>query len=105
MRLRGGTGVVATGTGAPDSALPGRWVVCATRRSVPVGAAEVRTLADAVAEESAAHGLWLTSGDFTEEALDLVATEGFRQIHLADGAGFSSLAETHLGLPLSVAAE
>ncbi|MDH6137228.1 restriction system protein [Kitasatospora sp. MAA4] len=103
--LRGPSGLVATGSGAPDSALPGRWVVCASRRPGPVGEAEVRTLAEAVAEESAGNGLWLTAGDFTEEALDLVSTEEFRRIHLADGAGFRSLAETHLGLPLSVGTE
>ncbi|MDH6113157.1 restriction system protein [Kitasatospora sp. MAP12-15] len=103
--LRGPSGLVATGSGAPDSALPGRWVVCASRRPGPVGEAEVRTLAEAVKEESAGNGLWLTAGDFTEEALDLVATEEYRRIHLADGAGFRSLAETHLGLPLSVGTE
>ncbi len=105
VRLRGGAGLVATGSGAPDSALPGRWVVCATRGAAPVGADQLRTLAEAVAEESATKGLWLTSGDFTEEALDLIDTDGFRHLHLADGTGFRSMAETHLGLPLSVASE
>jgi restriction system protein len=102
VRLRSRSGLVATGSGAPDSALPGRWVVCASRRPGRVGAAELRTLAEAVAEESAGHGLWLTTGGFTEEALDLVDTEEFQQIHLADGAGFRALTETHLGLPLAV---
>lgn len=102
VRLRGRSGLVATGTGAPDSALPGRWVVCASRRPGEVGAGEVRTLAEAVAEESAGHGLWLSAGGFSEEALDLIDTPEFRQIHLADGAGFRALAETHLGLPLTI---
>ncbi|WP_329568169.1 restriction endonuclease [Kitasatospora sp. NBC_01266] len=101
VRLRGHSGLVATGTGAPGSALPGRWVICASRRPGQVGAAEVRTLAEAVAEESAGHGLWLSTGGFTEEALDLIDTAEFRRIHLADGAGFRALAETHLGLPLA----
>ncbi|MFI9276143.1 restriction endonuclease [Kitasatospora sp. NPDC052896] len=104
VRLSGASGLVATGSGAVDSALPGRWVVCASRRPGAVGASEVRMLAEAVAEESAGHGLWLTVGDFTEEALDLVDTEEFRKIHLADGSGFRSMAETHLGLPLAVGA-
>lgn len=64
----------------------------------------MRTLAEAVAEESAGHGLWLSTGGFTEEALDLIDTADFRQIHLADGAGFRALAETHLGLPLATGA-
>ncbi|MCX4746430.1 restriction endonuclease [Kitasatospora sp. NBC_01287] len=101
VRLRGHSGLVATGTGAPGSALPGRWVVCASRRPGQVGATEVRTLAEAVAEESAGHGLWLSTGGFTEEALDLTDTAEYRQIHLADGEGFRALAETHLGLPLA----
>ncbi|WP_344444992.1 restriction endonuclease [Kitasatospora nipponensis] len=104
VRLRGRSGLVATGSGAPGSALPGRWVICASRRPDEVGAPEVRTLAEAVEEESAGNGLWLTTGGFTEEALDLVDTEPYRRIHLADGAGFRALAETHLGLPLSVTA-
>jgi restriction system protein len=102
VRLRGRSGLVATGTGAPDSALPGRWVVCASRRPGEVGVGEVRTLAEAVAEESAGHGLWLSTGGFSEAALDLIDTPEYRQIHLADGAGFRALAETHLGLPLTI---
>ncbi|PYC81760.1 hypothetical protein C7C46_11090 [Streptomyces tateyamensis] len=102
VRLRGPAGLLATGTGADRSALPGRWVVCASRRPGAVGAEEVRTLAEAVAEEGAGHGLWLSTGGFTEEALDLAESAEFRQIHLADGDGFRAMAETHLGLPLTV---
>ncbi|MFE0462567.1 restriction endonuclease [Kitasatospora sp. NPDC058965] len=102
VRLRGHGGLVATGTGEPQSALPGRWVVCASRRPGAVGADELRTLAEAVAEEGAAHGLWLSTGGFTDEALDLAETAEYRQIHLADGDGFRAMAETHLGLPLTV---
>ncbi|MGF1430267.1 restriction endonuclease [Kitasatospora sp. LaBMicrA B282] len=101
VRLRGHSGLVATGTGAPDSALPGRWVVCASRRPGRVGATELLTLAEAVAEEAAGHGLWLSTGGFTEEALDLADTAAFQQVHLADGEGFRALTETHLGLPLT----
>jgi restriction system protein len=102
VRLRGHAGLVATGTGAAESALPGRWVVCASRRPGEVGAEEVRTLAEAVAEEGAGHGLWLSAGGFTDEALDLADSAEYRQIHLADGDGFRAMAETHLGLPLTV---
>jgi restriction system protein len=102
VRLRGQAGLVATGAGAAESALPGRWVVCASRRPEPVGAAELVMLAEAVAEESAGHGLWLSTGGFTDEALDLVETPEYRHLHLADGPGFRAMAETHLGLPLAV---
>ncbi|MFE9428892.1 restriction endonuclease [Kitasatospora sp. NPDC006697] len=102
VRLRGRSGLVATGTGGPGSALPGRWVVCASRLEDPVGADALRMLAELVAEESAGHGLWLGTGGFTEQAMDLVETPGFRHLHLADGAGFRAMAETHLGLPLAV---
>ncbi|MEU9077571.1 restriction endonuclease [Kitasatospora sp. NPDC004745] len=102
VRLRGPAGLVATGEGAPGSALPGRWVVWASRGTEPVTAAEVATLADAVREESAERGLRLTTGGFTDEALDLTAEEGHRHIHLVDGDGVRELARTHLGLPLAV---
>ncbi|TQF05325.1 restriction endonuclease [Kitasatospora acidiphila] len=102
VRLRGQAGLVATGAGAPGSALPGRWVVCASRRPEPVGVGELVMLAEAVAEESAGHGLWLSTGGFTDEALDLVETPEYRHLHLADGPGFRAMAETHLGLPLAV---
>ncbi|MEV7775561.1 restriction endonuclease [Kitasatospora sp. NPDC086791] len=102
VRLRGPSGLVATGEGAPGSALPGRWVVWASRDPEPVGAEQVSTLAEAVREESAERGLRLTTGRFTDEALDLTAEESHRHIHLIDGDGVRELARTHLGLPLAV---
>ncbi|GAA1991887.1 restriction endonuclease [Kitasatospora viridis] len=102
VRARGRSGLVATGTGPADSALPGRWVVCASRRDEPIDPDGLRMLAEAVAEEAAGHGLWLSTGGFTEEALDLVETPDYRHLHLADGPGFRAMAETHLGLPLAV---
>ncbi|MEV7781599.1 restriction endonuclease [Kitasatospora sp. NPDC088351] len=102
VRLRGPAGLVATGEGAPDSALPGRWVVWASRGPGPVGEEEIRTLAEAVREESAERGLRLTTGRFTDEALDLSGEDGHQHIHLVDGEGVRELACTHLGLPLAV---
>ncbi|MER7850261.1 restriction endonuclease [Kitasatospora sp. NPDC096077] len=101
VRLRGPAGLVATGEGAPGSALPGRWVVWASRDSEPVTAEQIETLAEAVREESAERGLRLTTGSFAEEALDLTAEDGHRHIHLIDGDGVRELARTHLGLPLA----
>ncbi|MFG3229122.1 restriction endonuclease [Kitasatospora sp. NPDC048194] len=101
VRLRGPDGLVATGEGSPGSALPGRWVVWASRGATPVGAEQIMTLAEAVAEESAERGLRLTTGRFTDEALDLTAEESHRHIHLIDGDGVRELARTHLGLPLA----
>ncbi|GHF83847.1 hypothetical protein GCM10018790_71820 [Kitasatospora xanthocidica] len=101
VRLRGPAGLVATGEGAPGSALPGRWVVWASRGTEPVPAEQIATLADAVQEESAERGLRLTTGRFTDEALDLTAEESHRHIHLIDGDGVRELARTHLGLPLA----
>ncbi|MFJ9777671.1 restriction endonuclease [Kitasatospora sp. NPDC101157] len=101
VRLRGPAGLVATGEGAPGSALPGRWVVWASRDTAPVGVEQIETLAEAVREESAERGLRLTTGRFAEEALDLTAEEGHRHIHLIDGDGVRELARTHLGLPLA----
>ncbi|MGW2254475.1 restriction endonuclease [Kitasatospora sp. NPDC001660] len=101
VRLRGPAGLVATGEGAPGTALPGRWVVWASRGSAEVAAEEIRTLAEAVSEESAERGLRLTTGRFTDEALDLTAEESHRHIHLVDGDGVRELAMTHLGLPLA----
>ncbi|MFD7906658.1 restriction endonuclease [Kitasatospora sp. NPDC059747] len=101
VRLRGPAGLVATGEGAPGSALPGRWVVWASRGAAEVAAEEIRTLAEAVGEESAERGLRLTTGRFTDEALDLTAEESHRHIHLVDGDGVRELAMTHLGLPLA----
>ncbi|GAA4849369.1 restriction endonuclease [Kitasatospora terrestris] len=101
VRLRGAAGLVATAEGGPDSALPGRWVVWASRGSVPVGAEEVRTLAEAVREEGVERGLRLTTGRFADEALDLAAGDGFGRIQLVDGPGVQELALTHLGLPLT----
>ncbi|MFG2917192.1 restriction endonuclease [Kitasatospora sp. NPDC048298] len=101
VRLRGPAGLVATGEGAPGTALPGRWVVWASRDTASVGAEQIETLAEAVGEESAERGLRLTTGRFTEEVLDLTAEEGHRHIHLIDGEGVRELAHTHLGLPLA----
>ncbi len=101
VRLRGPAGLVATGEGGPGSALPGRWVVWASRASSPVGEEELRTLAEAVREEGADRGLRLTCGRFTEEALDLAGGGSYDQIHLVDGDGVRELTSTHLGLPLS----
>ncbi|MER8188020.1 restriction endonuclease [Kitasatospora sp. NPDC094015] len=103
VRLRGPAGLVATGEGGPGSALPGRWVVWASRGSAPVGPDQLRTLAEAVREEGAERGLRLTTGRFTEQALDLAAGETHQHIHLIDGPGVQELARTHLGLPLTTA--
>ncbi|MEW1911463.1 restriction endonuclease [Kitasatospora sp. NPDC085895] len=101
VRLRGPIGLVATAEGTADSALPGRWVVWASRNTDPVAEDEVRTLAEAVREEGAERGLRLTTGRFGEAALDLAAEEGYRRIHLIDGEGVRELSRTHLGLPLA----
>ncbi|MEV8098679.1 restriction endonuclease [Kitasatospora sp. NPDC085879] len=101
VRLRGPFGLVATAEGAKDSALPGRWVVWASRNTDPVAEDELRTLAEAVREEGAERGLRLTTGSFGEAALDLAAEEGYRRIHLIDGEGVRELSRTHLGLPLA----
>ncbi|MEU6235498.1 restriction endonuclease [Kitasatospora sp. NPDC047058] len=101
VRLRGPAGLVATGEGPAGSALPGRWVVWASRAAQPVGEEEIRTLAEAVREESAERGLRLTTGRFTEEALDLAGEDGHQHIHLVDGDGVRELARTHLGLPVA----
>ncbi|WP_380285217.1 restriction endonuclease [Kitasatospora purpeofusca] len=101
VRLRGPAGLVATGEGPTGSALPGRWVVWASRGVGPVGEEEIRTLAEAVREESAERGLRLTTGHFTDGALDLTGEDGLRHIHLVDGDGVRELARTHLGLPLA----
>jgi restriction system protein len=101
VRLRGPGGLVATAEGAANSALPGRWVVWASRGADPVAAEELRTLAEAVREEGAERGLRLTTGGFEEAALDLAAEEGYRRIHLIDGAGVQELSHTHLGMPLA----
>ncbi|MFD0347540.1 restriction endonuclease [Kitasatospora aburaviensis] len=89
------------GEGPTGSALPGRWVVWASRGAEPVGEEEIRTLAEAVREESAERGLRLTTGRFTDEALDLTGEDGHQHIHLVDGDGVSELARTHLGLPFA----
>ncbi|MFB7618516.1 restriction endonuclease [Kitasatospora sp. NPDC056181] len=101
VRLRGPAGLVATGEGPAGSALPGRWVVWASRSAQPVGEEEIRTLAEAVREESAERGLRLTTGRFADEALDLTGEDGHQHIHLVDGDGVRELARTHLGLPLA----
>lgn len=101
VRLRGPAGLVATAEGAHGSALPGRWVVWASRGAEPVAAEELRTLSDAVREEGAERGLRLTTGRFAEQALDLAAQEEYRRIHLIDGDGVSELSRTHLGHPLA----
>ncbi|WP_344329654.1 restriction endonuclease [Kitasatospora putterlickiae] len=66
-----------------------------------MGEEEIRTLAEAVREESAERGLRLTTGHFTDGALDLTGEDGHRHIHLVDGDGVRELAHTHLGLPLA----
>ncbi|MEV6977887.1 restriction endonuclease [Kitasatospora sp. NPDC093806] len=101
VRLRGPAGLVATGEGPSGSALPGRWVVWASRGAGPVQEEEIRTLAEAVREESAERGLRLTTGSFSDGALDLTGEDGHRHIHLVDGDGVRELARTHLGLPLA----
>ncbi|MDH6128614.1 restriction endonuclease [Kitasatospora sp. GP82] len=102
VRLRGAAGLVATGEGDAGSALPGRWVVWASRGSDPVAVEELRTLAEAVREEGADRGLRLTSGRFSDAALDLSGTAPYEQIHLVDGDGVRELTQTHLGLPLAM---
>ncbi|MFI6449590.1 restriction endonuclease [Kitasatospora sp. NPDC050543] len=103
VRLRGPAGLVATGEGEAGSALPGRWVVWASRAAEPVCEEEIRTLAEAVREESADRGLRLTTGRFAEPALDLVAEESHQHIHLVDGDGMRELTRTQLGLLLGAA--
>ncbi|MFD0569982.1 restriction endonuclease [Kitasatospora gansuensis] len=104
VRLRGPSGLVATGAGEPGSALPGRWVVWASRPGEAGGPGdqvedvELRTLAEAVREEGADRGLRLTTGRFSERALDLAGE--LTQIHLVDGDGVRELTATHLGLRL-----
>ncbi|WP_457033362.1 restriction endonuclease [Kitasatospora sp. P5_F3] len=107
VRLRGPAGLVATGAGEPGSALPGRWVVWASRPEEAGGAGvlgrqvedtELHTLAEAVREEGADRGLRLTTGRFSERALDLAGE--LEQIHLVDGDGVRELTATHLGLRL-----
>ncbi|MDQ0308427.1 restriction system protein [Kitasatospora herbaricolor] len=100
VRLRGPAGLVATGEGEAGSALPGRWVVWASRAAAPVAEEEIRTLAEAVREEAADRGLRLTTGRFSDAALDLTGDESHQHIHLVDGDGVRELARTHLGLPL-----
>ncbi|WP_033220696.1 restriction endonuclease [Kitasatospora phosalacinea] len=102
VRLRGPAGLVATAKGEPDSGLPGRWVVWASRGPGPVTAEEIATLAEAVREEGADRGLRMTCGRFTEEALDLTGEERHQRIHLMDGPGIRELARTHLALPLTL---
>ncbi|GJF34928.1 hypothetical protein KNE206_76280 [Kitasatospora sp. NE20-6] len=102
VRLRGPVGLVATAEGAQHSALPGRWVVWASRNAEPVAEEELRTLAEAVREEGAERGLRLTTGRFGDAALDLAAEEPYRRIHLIDGGGVQELSRTHLGLPLGL---
>ncbi|MGA5823373.1 restriction endonuclease [Kitasatospora sp. NPDC094028] len=99
VRLRGPAGLVATAEGTPGSALPGRWMVWASRDAEPVGTDHIATLAEGVREESVERGLRLTTGHFTDRALDLTAEESHRHIHLVDGDGLRELARTHLGLP------
>ncbi|MFI9333003.1 restriction endonuclease [Kitasatospora sp. NPDC052868] len=101
VRLRGPAGLVATGEGPPGSALPGRWVVWASRGEEPVAEEEIRTLAEAVREEAAERGLRLTTGRFTEAALDLTGEDGHQHIHLVDGDGVRELAHSHLGQSLA----
>ncbi|MFF2045961.1 restriction endonuclease [Kitasatospora sp. NPDC058170] len=101
VRLRGPAGLVATGEGPPGSALPGRWVVWASRGEEPVAEEEIRTLAEAVREEAAERGLRLTTGRFTDAALDLTGEEGHQHIHLVDGDGVRELAHSHLGQSLA----
>ncbi|ROR38675.1 restriction endonuclease [Kitasatospora cineracea] len=102
VRLRGPAGLVATAEGEPDSRLPGRWVVWASRGPAPVAAEEIATLAEAVREEGADRGLRMTCGQFTDEALDLTGEERHQRIHLMDGPGIRELARTHLALPLTL---
>ncbi|MFI5534553.1 restriction endonuclease [Kitasatospora sp. NPDC051853] len=100
VRLRGPAGLVATAVGEEGSALPGRWVVWASRPrgGAEVAAAELRTLVEAVREEGAERGLRLTTGRFAESALDLAAE--LPQIHLVDGDGVRELTESQLGMLL-----
>lgn len=101
VRLRGPSGLVATGSGEAGSALPGRWVVWASRPAsadAQVTETELHTLAEAVREEGADRGLRLTTGRFSERALDLAGE--LEQIHLVDGDGVRELTTTHLGLRL-----
>jgi restriction system protein len=98
VRLRGRDGLVAVADGAPDGILPGRWVVWAARRPGAVDADTVRTLAEAVTEEEADSGLWLTTGHFTAEAAEFAAAGG--TLLLLDGDRLQLLLRTHLGQEL-----
>ncbi|AXI77635.1 restriction endonuclease [Peterkaempfera bronchialis] len=98
-RLQGRDGLVAVADGTDGTALPGRWVVWAARRPGSVDADAVRTLDEAVTEESADGGLWLTTTHFTPEAAELAAAED--GLLLIDGERLRLLLRTHLGEELA----
>lgn len=94
LRLQGRDGLVAVADGEAGSTLPGRWVVWAARRPDGVDEEAVCTLSEAVAEESADGGVWLTTAHFTPEAAEFAAAaEG---LLLIDGARLRLLIRTHL---------
>ncbi|WP_377271369.1 restriction endonuclease [Peterkaempfera sp. SMS 1(5)a] len=93
-RLQGHDGLVAMVDGGPGSTLPGRWVVWAARRPGAVDLDAVRTLSEAVTEEPADGGLWLTTTHFTPEAAEFAATED--GLLLIDGDRLRLLLRTHL---------
>ncbi|MFJ6215298.1 restriction endonuclease [Streptomyces sp. NPDC092296] len=93
-RLQGRDGLVAVAQGAEGTTLPGRWVVWAARRPGGVDADAIRILREAVTEESADGGLWLTTAHFTPEAAALVTADDGPL--LIDGERLRLLLRTHL---------
>ncbi|MFF4651407.1 restriction endonuclease [Streptomyces sp. NPDC001380] len=103
LRLRGRDGLVAVAEGGEATALPGRRVVWAARRPDGVDADAVRTLAEAVAEERADGGVWLTTAHFTPEAAELAAAD--ERLLLIDGDRLRLLLRTHLDGELASGAD
>jgi restriction system protein len=97
-RLVGRDGVLATGYGDGRAFTEEAHVVCVARRPAVVGADAVRTVAEVVAEEQAAVGIWATTGSFHPRAV-LAAAE-LPGVRLIDGGELRALVREHLGLEL-----
>lgn len=97
-KLRGKDGLLAFAQGDGRGFSAETHVVFAARRPMTVGADAVRDVAEVIADEEAAGGVWATTGSFEADAV--LAAASCPELRLIDGGELRALVRAHLGAEL-----
>ena len=97
-KLRGKDGLLAFAQGDGRGFSADTHVVFAARRPMTVAADAVRDVAEVIADEGAAGGVWATTGSFEADAV--LAAASCPELRLIDGGELRALVRAHLGAEL-----